>query len=45
MISTDTSGAIDFIDKGELQKNIGNAERALKMVQSGTGLGSESSAE
>jgi len=41
MISTDTSGAIDFIDKDELQKNTGNAERALKMVQSGTGLGSE----
>jgi len=41
MISTDTSGAIDFIDKSELQKNTGNAERALKMVQSGTGLGSE----
>lgn len=41
MISTDTSGAIDFIDKSELQKNIKNADKALKMLQSGTGLGSE----
>ena len=41
MISTDTSGALGFIDKNDLQQNIDKASKALDMVQSGTGLGSE----
>lgn len=41
MISTDTSGALSFIDKNDLQQNIDKAAKALKMVQSGTGLGCE----
>jgi glucose-6-phosphate isomerase len=41
MISTDTSGALGFIDKNDLQQNIDKAAKALDMVQSGTGLGSE----
>jgi len=41
MISTDVSGALNFISKGELTNTKLVAENALKLVQSGTGLGSE----
>ncbi len=41
MIRTDVSGALNFISKGELSNTKLVAENALKLVQSGTGLGSE----
>ncbi|MGF1669968.1 MAG: glucose-6-phosphate isomerase [Balneolaceae bacterium] len=41
MILTDVEGALTFINKDELEQTKSTADKALKMVQSGTGLGSE----